>query len=66
MTQHSTITVDSTNSIEVNSLVGIRIPDSRWWKRFWFWLWDKGTPYTFDYLIVRGKTDTVLTVEKLQ
>ena len=66
MTQHSTITVDSTFALGVNSLIGIRTPDLRWWKRFWFWLSRQGMPYTIEYLTVIDKTDTTLTVERNQ
>ena len=64
MKQHSTITVDSTNSIGIGSLIVIYTIDKRWWRRFWFWLLDKGIPTTTERMNVVGKTDTVLTVKR--
>ena len=65
MIYYTTITVESTNAIEINSLISITTNDLRWWRRFWFWLLDKGLPQKIEYLTVVGKTNTTLTVKRV-
>jgi hypothetical protein len=57
----STITTSERHGVEVGDVIGLSVPDGRWWRRALHWILRRPPPLRMRYLLVGKVTGSTLT-----